>query len=93
MFSSSIFNFYGLFQEVIVIVSDYAVRLAPEVSSIQLTGFEHNAVTCIGMKTEIPVKTCFLLLFTVYLMSSDSLMEPESLLFDMTVKLLAISLP
>ncbi|CAN1333455.1 hypothetical protein LINPERPRIM_LOCUS36049 [Linum perenne] len=34
---------------------DYAVRLAPEETSYQLTGFEHNAVTCIGMKTDIPV--------------------------------------
>lgn len=76
-----------------MVVSDYTVRLAPEETSIQLTGFEHNAVTCIGMKTEIPVKTCFLLLFTVYLMSSDSLMEPESFLLDMTLKILAISLP
>lgn len=31
------------------------VRLAPEETSIKLTGFEHNAVTCIGMKTNIPV--------------------------------------
>lgn len=35
----------------------YVVRLAPEETSIKLTGFEHNAVTCIGMKTKIPV--CF----------------------------------
>lgn len=33
----------------------YVVRLAPEETSIKLTGFEHNAVTCIGMKTNIPV--------------------------------------
>ncbi|XP_004298646.1 PREDICTED: uncharacterized protein LOC101310605 [Fragaria vesca subsp. vesca] len=33
----------------------FNLRLAPEETSIQLTGFEHNAVTCIGMKTEIPV--------------------------------------
>jgi len=31
------------------------VRLAPEETSIKLTGFEHNGVTCIGMKTNIPV--------------------------------------
>ncbi|XP_050226370.1 uncharacterized protein LOC126676250 [Mercurialis annua] len=33
----------------------FNMRLAPEETSIQLTGFEHNAVTCIGMKTDIPV--------------------------------------
>ncbi|KAH7549601.1 hypothetical protein JRO89_XS13G0055000 [Xanthoceras sorbifolium] len=31
------------------------MRLAPEETSISLTGYEHNAVTCIGMKTDIPV--------------------------------------
>jgi prolyl-tRNA editing enzyme YbaK/EbsC (Cys-tRNA(Pro) deacylase) len=33
-----------------------AVRLAPEEESHKLTGFVHNAVTCIGMETDIPVK-------------------------------------
>ncbi|KAM7273195.1 hypothetical protein ACFE04_027859 [Oxalis oulophora] len=33
----------------------FNLRLAPEETSINLTGFEHNAVTCIGMKTNIPV--------------------------------------
>ncbi|KAL5551133.1 hypothetical protein UlMin_001309 [Ulmus minor] len=33
----------------------FNLRLAPEETSIKLTGFEHNAVTCIGMKTDIPV--------------------------------------
>ncbi|KAM2937976.1 hypothetical protein FF1_037820 [Malus domestica] len=33
----------------------FNMRLAPEDTSIQLTGFEHNAVTCVGMKTDIPV--------------------------------------
>ncbi|GLT78390.1 hypothetical protein SLA2020_499270 [Shorea laevis] len=33
----------------------FNMRLAPEETSINLTGFEHNAVTCIGMKTDIPV--------------------------------------
>lgn len=33
----------------------YAVRLAPEEISQKLTGYEHNGVTCIGMKTDIPV--------------------------------------
>ncbi|KAB2621071.1 hypothetical protein D8674_037650 [Pyrus ussuriensis x Pyrus communis] len=52
------FNFfllYCIFQKVIVIVIGYALRLAPEDTSIELTGFEHNAVTCVGMKTDIPV--------------------------------------
>lgn len=31
------------------------MRLAPEEISNNLTGFGHNAVTCIGMKTDIPV--------------------------------------
>lgn len=38
---------------------DYVVRLAPEDTSGNLTGYEHNAVTCIGMKTDIPVKHSF----------------------------------
>ncbi|KAL2926458.1 3-ketodihydrosphingosine reductase TSC10 [Bienertia sinuspersici] len=33
----------------------FNLRLAPEEISNNLTGFEHNAVTCIGMKTNIPV--------------------------------------
>ncbi|KAI3409647.1 uncharacterized protein J3R85_019036 [Psidium guajava] len=33
----------------------FNLRLASEETSLMLTGFEHNAVTCIGMKTEIPV--------------------------------------
>lgn len=32
-----------------------AVRLAPEEASVKLTGYEHNGVTCIGMRTDIPV--------------------------------------
>ena len=31
------------------------VRLAPEEDSLELTGFGHNAVTCFGLKTNIPV--------------------------------------
>ena len=31
------------------------MRLAPEEVSAKLTGYEHNAVTCIGMNTDIPV--------------------------------------
>ncbi|KAL8103206.1 uncharacterized protein LOC141678483 [Apium graveolens] len=33
----------------------FNLRLAPEESSQMLTGYEHNGVTCIGMKTDIPV--------------------------------------
>ncbi|KNA22436.1 hypothetical protein SOVF_034050 [Spinacia oleracea] len=33
----------------------FNLRLAPEEISNNLTGFGHNAVTCIGMKTDIPV--------------------------------------
>ncbi|GER28038.1 YbaK/prolyl-tRNA synthetase-related family protein [Striga asiatica] len=33
---------------------NHAVRLAPEEASAKLTGYEHNGVTCIGMKTDIP---------------------------------------
>ncbi|XP_024043172.1 uncharacterized protein LOC18050003 isoform X2 [Citrus clementina] len=32
----------------------FNLRLAPEETSMNLTGYEHNAVTCIGMKTDIP---------------------------------------
>lgn len=37
------------------VVTYYTVRLAPEEISAKLTGYGHNAVTCIGMKTDIPV--------------------------------------
>lgn len=33
----------------------FNLRLAPEESSVNLTGYEHNGVTCIGMRTDIPV--------------------------------------
>ncbi|EOY24377.1 YbaK/aminoacyl-tRNA synthetase-associated domain isoform 1 [Theobroma cacao] len=33
----------------------FNLRLTPEETSIKLTGYEHNAVTCIGMQTDIPV--------------------------------------
>ncbi|ESQ55792.1 hypothetical protein EUTSA_v10026162mg [Eutrema salsugineum] len=33
----------------------FNLRLAPEETSNKLTGFERNAVTCVGMKTNIPV--------------------------------------
>lgn len=33
----------------------FNLRLAPEEISLELTGYGHNAVTCIGMKTDIPI--------------------------------------
>ncbi|KAG5539846.1 hypothetical protein RHGRI_020159 [Rhododendron griersonianum] len=33
----------------------FNLRLAPEEISQKLTGYEHNGVTCVGMKTDIPV--------------------------------------
>lgn len=33
----------------------FNMRLAPEEVSAKLTGYEHNAVTCVGMNTDIPV--------------------------------------
>nr|XP_043628916.1 uncharacterized protein LOC122600278 [Erigeron canadensis] len=33
----------------------FNLRLAPEEISNKLTGYEHNGVTCVGMKTDIPV--------------------------------------
>ncbi|KAK7265917.1 hypothetical protein RJT34_33542 [Clitoria ternatea] len=33
----------------------FNLRLAPEETSTELTGYGHNAVTCFGMKTDIPV--------------------------------------
>ncbi|CAN6579427.1 unnamed protein product [Malus baccata var. baccata] len=48
-------KYYVVVVQVIGVVVGYAVRLAPEDTSIQLTGFEHNAVTCVGMKTDIPL--------------------------------------
>ncbi|XP_055819671.1 uncharacterized protein LOC129888716 isoform X2 [Solanum dulcamara] len=33
----------------------FNMRLAPEETSMKLTGYEHNGVACVGMKTDIPV--------------------------------------
>ncbi|PIA35702.1 hypothetical protein AQUCO_03500216v1 [Aquilegia coerulea] len=33
----------------------FNLRLAPEEESLKLTGYKRNGVTCIGMKTDIPV--------------------------------------
>ncbi|KAK9927531.1 hypothetical protein M0R45_024712 [Rubus argutus] len=48
-------NFLYSLNEGKIAKKKFNLRLAPEETSIQLTGFEHNAVTCVGMKTEIPV--------------------------------------
>lgn len=75
---------------------DYAVRLAPEETSVELTGFEHNGVTCVGMKTGIPVNTCFFHLFTTYLLPFGvgivfcGLVVPELFLLDLSLKILCL---
>ncbi|XP_062029471.1 uncharacterized protein LOC133745425 isoform X2 [Rosa rugosa] len=48
-------NFLYTLNEGKIAKKKFNLRLAPEETSTQLTGFEHNAVTCVGMKTEIPV--------------------------------------
>ncbi|KAJ4872923.1 YbaK/aminoacyl-tRNA synthetase-associated domain [Raphanus sativus] len=48
-------NFLYLLNEGKIPKKRFNLRLAPEETSIELTGFEHNAVTCVGMKTSIPV--------------------------------------
>ncbi|CAK9203574.1 unnamed protein product [Sphagnum troendelagicum] len=42
-------------QNPFAVVLDIAVRLTPEEKSNRLTGFENNAVTPIGMRTDNPV--------------------------------------
>ncbi|XP_075640133.1 uncharacterized protein LOC142611873 isoform X2 [Castanea sativa] len=48
-------NFLYLLNNGQIAKKKFNLRLAPEDTSLKLTGFEHNAVTCIGMKTDIPV--------------------------------------
>lgn len=47
-----------------MICNFFPVRLAPEETSMKLTGFEHNAVTCVGMRTDIPVLIFMLMAIT-----------------------------
>ncbi|KAG8476589.1 hypothetical protein CXB51_033516 [Gossypium anomalum] len=47
----------------------FNLRLAPEETSIKLTGYEHNAVTCIGMQTDIPVSPLYANLYSTPLRS------------------------
>ncbi|MFQ6637846.1 hypothetical protein Gotur_012499 [Gossypium turneri] len=42
----------------------FNLRLAPEETSIKLTGYEHNAVTCISMQTDIPVSALYANLYS-----------------------------
>ncbi|CAN1333454.1 hypothetical protein LINPERPRIM_LOCUS36049 [Linum perenne] len=53
--AESVRNYLYQLNEGKVAKKKFNMRLAPEETSYQLTGFEHNAVTCIGMKTDIPV--------------------------------------
>ncbi|KAL5718288.1 hypothetical protein ACHQM5_011206 [Ranunculus cassubicifolius] len=53
--ADSVKNFlYGL-NEGKIPKKRFNLRLAPEEESMKLTGYKRNAVTCIGMKTDIPV--------------------------------------
>ncbi|XP_021831953.1 uncharacterized protein LOC110771898 [Prunus avium] len=48
-------NFLYSLNEGKIAKKKFNLRLAPEETSVELTGFEHNGVTCVGMKTDIPV--------------------------------------
>jgi hypothetical protein len=47
----------------------HTVRLAPEDEAYRLTGFKHNAVTPVGMKTRLPVSLKFLVVFQWFVKS------------------------
>ncbi|XP_078154013.1 ybaK/aminoacyl-tRNA synthetase-associated domain-containing protein isoform X3 [Carex rostrata] len=53
--AESIKNFLYALNDKKVPKKRFNMRLAPEDESLKLTGFIHNAVTCIGMRTDIPV--------------------------------------
>uniref|UniRef100_A0A0E0CPE6 YbaK/aminoacyl-tRNA synthetase-associated domain-containing protein n=1 Tax=Oryza meridionalis TaxID=40149 RepID=A0A0E0CPE6_9ORYZ len=53
--ADSIKNFIYALNEKQIPKKRFNMRLAPEEESLKLTGFVHNAVTCIGMETDIPV--------------------------------------
>ncbi|KAJ4811849.1 YbaK/aminoacyl-tRNA synthetase-associated domain-containing protein [Rhynchospora pubera] len=53
--AESIKNFLYALNDRKVPKKRFNMRLAPEDESLELTGFIHNAVTCIGMQTDIPV--------------------------------------
>lgn len=48
-------NFFYALNDGKISKKKFNMRLAPEETSVKLTGYEHNGVTCIGMKTDIPV--------------------------------------
>ncbi|KAF0932245.1 hypothetical protein E2562_008749 [Oryza meyeriana var. granulata] len=54
--ADSIKNFIYALNEKQIPKKRFNMRLAPEEESQKLTGFVHNAVTCIGMETDIPFK-------------------------------------
>ncbi|KAG8662235.1 uncharacterized protein LOC110609530 isoform X2 [Manihot esculenta] len=47
-------NYLYMLNDCKIAKKKFNLRLAPEEISAKLTGYEHNAVTCIGLKTEIP---------------------------------------
>ncbi|KAM0861747.1 hypothetical protein ACQ4PT_045694 [Festuca glaucescens] len=53
--AETIKNFLYALNEKQIPKKRFNMRLAPEEESCMLTGFVHNAVTCIGMDTDIPV--------------------------------------
>ncbi|CAN0842187.1 hypothetical protein LINGRAHAP2_LOCUS3533 [Linum grandiflorum] len=53
--AESVRNYLYALNEGKVAKKKFNLRLAPEETSLQLTGYGHNAVTCVGMKTDIPV--------------------------------------
>ncbi|KAM3242719.1 hypothetical protein ACQJBY_054990 [Aegilops geniculata] len=53
--AENIKNFLYTLNESQIPKKRFNMRLAPEDESLILTGFVHNGVTCIGMKTDIPV--------------------------------------
>ncbi|KAM3226116.1 hypothetical protein ACQJBY_058665 [Aegilops geniculata] len=53
--AENIKNFLYTLNESQIPKKRFNMRLAPEEESLMLTGFVHNGVTCIGMKTDIPV--------------------------------------
>ncbi|PON92997.1 YbaK/aminoacyl-tRNA synthetase-associated domain containing protein [Trema orientale] len=53
--AESVKNFLYSLNDGKIAKKKFNLRLAPEETSVKLTGYEHNAVTCIGMKTDIPV--------------------------------------
>nr|XP_016488762.1 PREDICTED: uncharacterized protein LOC107808727 isoform X6 [Nicotiana tabacum] len=53
--AESVKNFPYTLNESKIAKKKFNMRLAPEETSVKLIGYEHNAVTCIGMKTNIPL--------------------------------------